>query len=62
MDEAVDVEEAINNLSRAGRSIARIVPFKARVKPRKPGIWKGRVWASPDFDEPLRDIEDAFGL
>jgi prevent-host-death family protein len=77
MSETVDLEEAIHNLSqllervqageeitlaRAGRPIARIVPFQAPQEPRKPGIWKGRVWISPDFDEPMPDIEDAFGL
>lgn len=37
-------------LARAGRPVARIVPFKARTEPRVPGAWRGLVQLSPDFD------------
>ena len=75
MDKAVNVHEAKTHLSRllerveageeivlarAGRPIARIVPYGARREPRRPGIWKGRVWIAPDFDAPLPGFEDAF--
>ena len=37
-------------LARAGRPIARIVPFRTRTQPRVPGAWSGRVRLAPDFD------------
>jgi prevent-host-death family protein len=37
-------------IARAGRPVARLVPYRARSEPRKPGAWKGRVRLAPDFD------------
>jgi prevent-host-death family protein len=37
-------------VARAGRPIARIVPYRARTQPRVPGAWRGRVHLGPDFD------------
>ena len=28
---------------------------------RKPGVWKGRVWIAPDFDELPEDLRKKFG-
>ena len=39
-------------LARAGRPVARIVAFKARLLPRTPGLWKGKVWLADDWDSP----------
>ena len=46
-------------LARAGRPVARLVPYRARREPRRPGIWKGRVLIGPDFDEPLNEFHRA---
>lgn len=48
-------------LARAGRPVARLVPYRARQEPRRPGLWKGRVSIGPDFDEPLPEFEGALG-
>ncbi len=37
-------------LARAGRPVARLVPFKPSKQPRTPGLWRGRVRLAPDFD------------
>jgi prevent-host-death family protein len=49
--ERVEAGEEIT-LARAGRPVARIVPLAARTQPRTLGLWRGRVWISPDFDSP----------
>ena len=37
-------------IARAGRPVARLVPFRARTAPRIPGLWRGRVSLAADFD------------
>ena len=40
-------------IAKAGKPIARLVPFRARPALRKAGTAKGLISISPDFDEPL---------
>lgn len=40
-------------IAKAGRPKARLVPLEKAEKPRTPGVWKGRLWISDDFDAPL---------
>lgn len=51
VDRAARGEEVI--IARAGRPLARLVPFAAPAKQRKPGRLKGRVRVSRDFGSPL---------
>lgn len=41
----------------AGQPVARITPMPAKPPSasgkRQLGFWKGKIWTSPDFDEPL---------
>ena len=37
-------------IARAGRPVARLVPFRHRSEPRTPGVWRGQVRLSEDFD------------
>ena len=75
MEKAVNIHEAKTHLSRlverveageeitlarAGRPVARLVPYTARREPRKPGLWKGRVVIHPSFDDPLPEFEESF--
>ena len=73
MDKTVNIHDAKTNLSsllaeaeaggeiviaRAGKPIAKLVPFKAKKKRRpnrRPGQLKGKIWIGPDFDDPLPD-------
>ncbi len=39
-------------IARAGKPVAKLVPYHAERKARKPGGgWKGRVWMADDFDD-----------
>lgn len=57
--ERVEAGEEIT-LARAGRPVARLVPYQARQEPRRLGIWRNQVRISPDFDAPLPEIVEAF--
>ena len=49
-------------IARAGRPLARLMPLASPTRPRRPGLLKGRIRISKDFDAPLpRDIARAFG-
>jgi prevent-host-death family protein len=58
VDDAINGEEVV--IARAGRPLVTLVPYVAKKKARTPGAWKGKVWISPDFDDPLPEFEDAF--
>ena len=66
MGESVNIHQAKTHLSRlvelveggeevviarAGRPVARLVPYVRRTVPREPGQWRGLVQLAPDFDE-----------
>jgi prevent-host-death family protein len=42
-------EEVI--IGRAGKPIAKLVIYHAKIKDRKPGYWQGKVNIHDDFDE-----------
>jgi len=46
-------------LARNGKPVAELVPA-VRAKKREGGFWKGKVWISPDFDEPMPEFEKLF--
>lgn len=59
VDRAASGEEII--LLKAGKPMARLVPFRRTSEPRQPGGWEGRVRIAEDFDAPLPPkLEDAF--
>jgi prevent-host-death family protein len=44
-------------IGRYGRVVAKLVPPEAPPKPKRvPGVWKGKIWIAPDFDEPNAEI------
>jgi prevent-host-death family protein len=66
MQATVNVHQAKTNLSRlleraeagqevviarAGRPVAKLVPFRVRRRPRRLGLWRGKGWIARDFDE-----------
>jgi prevent-host-death family protein len=47
-------------IARAGRPVARLVPYRARTQPRHPGAWRGLVRISTDFDVTDASLLDDF--
>ena len=48
-------------IARAGKPVARLVPYESTDRRRVPGQDSGKVWIAPDFDAPLPDeLLDAF--
>ena len=37
-------------IAKAGRPVAKLVPFVENKKPRKAGSLKGKIWLAPDWD------------
>lgn len=47
-------------IARAGKPVAKLVAYKKKLKPRKFGLWKGKIWVSDDFDEEDPEINKLF--
>lgn len=47
-------------IAKAGRPVAKLSFYKEKLKPRKSGLWKGKVWVSPDFDDEDEEINKLF--
>jgi prevent-host-death family protein len=48
-------------IAKAGKPVARLVPFEPRREPRQPDLLKGKIWIADDFDDPLpEEIMAAF--
>lgn len=58
LDLAASGEEVI--IARAGRPMAKLIPYQIEQKSRKPGCWKGKVKIAKDFDELPEEISRAF--
>lgn len=53
-------EEVI--IGKAGKPVAKLVPFDRPSRPRQPGALKGEITIAPDFDELPDDLMEAFGM
>ena len=47
-------------IARAGKPLAKLVPYQEVVEPRTPGYWRGRVRIAPDFDDLPEALAAAF--
>ena len=47
-------------IARAGKPLAKLVPYQEVVEPRTPGYWRGRVRIAPDFDDLPEALATAF--
>lgn len=76
MDKAVNIHDAKTHLSRlierveageeitlarAGRPVAKLVPYVRSAQPRPFGLLRGQIRIADDFDAPLPDFDEAFG-
>lgn len=59
IEEVVRGNEVI--LAKAGKPIARLVPYQGPTQPRTPGSMAGEIWMAPDFDTLPDDIAEAMG-
>lgn len=51
-------------IARAGRPVAMLVPYAdPATMPRVPGLLRGQIWMSDDFDDPLPEFDlPGYGL
>ena len=49
-------------IAKAGKPVARLVPFRHPIRPRTPGSMAGQIWIAPDFDTLPDDLQEAFGI
>jgi prevent-host-death family protein len=47
-------------IARAGRPVARLVPFRPRTAPREPGLWRGSISLADDFDRTPATLLESF--
>ena len=40
------------------KPLVKLVVYKEESKPRRVGSARGKIWMSPDFDEPLDDLSE----
>ena len=58
VERASNGEEII--IAKAGKPMAKLVPYVEEKKPRKPGSLRGQIEIADDFDELPEDIAAAF--
>lgn len=60
LDRVAAGEEIV--IGRAGKPVAKLIPYTEKKKPRKAGAWKGKIWLAPDWDsdETNKEIERLF--
>ncbi len=58
IERALAGEEVI--ISKAGKPVARLVAYRPKKKPRRLGLWKGKVRIASDFDELPASVTAAF--
>jgi prevent-host-death family protein len=48
-------------IAKAGKPVARLVPYEKVKARRQPGVDQGRIWIAEDFDAPLPPkVQDLF--
>ncbi len=55
VERAAQGEEII--IAKAGKPMAKLVPYRPSKEPRQPGAWRGKVKMSDDFDEIPEEFE-----
>ena len=52
--------QSVAVIDKAGKPVAKLVAYKEKLAPRQPGLWKGKIWVSDDFDEEDEEINKLF--
>jgi prevent-host-death family protein len=59
LEEVAAGEEIV--IAKAGKPVARLLPYAPKREPRQPDLLKGKIWIADDFDDPLpEEIMAAF--
>lgn len=58
VERAAKGEEIV--IGKAGKPLAKLVPYREARTPRQPGAWRGRVRIAPDFDALPEELAAAF--
>lgn len=59
LERVLQGEEVV--ISRAGKPVATLVPYRTDQRPRRPGCLRGKIRIAPDFDELPDDLAEALG-
>ncbi len=49
-------------LAKAGKPVAKLVPYRGPARPRTPGSMAGEIWIAPDLDTLPEDMAEVFGM
>ena len=60
VNRVVEGEEII--IGKAGKPVAKLIPYQQNCKTRRGGQWKGKVKITDDFDILPDDILNCFGI
>ena len=55
VERALAGEEIV--IARNGEPLVKLVPVEKEKKPRVPGLYKGKIWATPDCFDPMTEEE-----
>ena len=58
IEKALSGEDVI--IAKAGKPVVKVVAYKEKLKLRKPGLWKGKIWISDDFNDEDPEINKSF--
>ena len=47
-------------IAKAGKPMVKLSEYKEKLKKRKSGLWKGKVWMSKDFNDEDEEINRLF--
>lgn len=47
-------------IAKAGKPVAKLVAYKEKLAPRKPGLLKGKIFVPDDFNEEDEEINKLF--
>lgn len=47
-------------IAKAGKPVAKLVSYKEEKKPRVPGLLKGKIWISDDFNDESEEFNKLF--
>lgn len=47
-------------IAKAGKPVVKLVPYKEKIKVRKPGLLKGKITVPGDFNEESKEINEMF--